>query len=481
MDTDSNHKKSAYHHKLFLFALLFSWSMIGFCLLFQYGRESQYKISQFDWRLQLFNTRMIEAIGDGKTPEEFIRNTALPYQDLRVSVINNKGTVVFDNTLDTLPATNHLSRPEIADAIHKGSGYTLRRHSRSNGENYFYSAMASNGCIVRTAVPYSSISVAEMLAVDRGFIWFMIIAGFAISVIGYFTTKKLGRNIKRLTDFAEQAEHGEKIDADYRFPNDELGEISSHIVRLYVKLQNAIAERDRQHAIALYEEQEKIRIKKELTNNINHELKTPVAAIQICLETLLHSDDLPKEKQQEFINRSYANCERLCVLLNDVATITRMEDGNEYIEKNDADLVDIISKVIADTPETEFTIQCNMPETAPIIGNKSILTSLFRNLIDNAIFYSGGNLVTIDVVGDMDNAGFWRVRVADNGSGVEEKHLPYLFESFYRVDKGRSRQLGGTGLGLAIVKNAVTIHGGTITVDNAPTGGLVFTFTLRRD
>jgi signal transduction histidine kinase len=106
---------------------------------------------------------------------------------------------------------------------------------------------------------------------------------------------------------------------------------------------------------------------------------------------------------------------------------------------------------------------------------------LFRNLIDNAIFYSGGNLVTIDVVGDMDNAGFWRVRVADNGSGVEEKHLPYLFESFYRVDKGRSRQLGGTGLGLAIVKNAVTIHGGTITVDNAPTGGLVFTFTLRRD
>jgi signal transduction histidine kinase len=473
--------KLAYHHKLFLMALLFSWSMIGFCLIFQYGRESNYKISQFDWKLQMFNSKMIEAFQDGKSPEEFLAETNdLPYPDTRVSIINDKGAIVFDNTLDQLPRTNHLKRPEIAEAIKNGTGYTLRRHSSSNGENYFYSAMAEDGYIVRTAVPYSSISVAEMLTVDREFIRFMVVAGLIISVLVLFATYRLGNNMKRLTNFAEQAEHGDKIDADTSFPNDELGEISSHIVRLFARLQDAVSERDKQHEKALHEEQEKIRIKKQLTNNINHELKTPVAAIQICLETLLQHDDLPKEKQREFLSRSFEHCERLRGLLNDVSMITRMEDGNEAIAKDMVDLAPIIRKMVSELPEdSNVTVNCNIPDEILLSGNITILTSLFQNLISNAMVYSGCDTITIDIDGGEN--GCWNVRFADNGCGVEPEHLPHLFERFYRVDKGRSRQLGGTGLGLAIVKNAVTIHGGTIAVDNAPTGGLVFTFTLRRD
>lgn len=111
-------------------------------------------------------------------------------------------------------------------------------------------------------------------------------------------------------------------------------------------------------------------------------------------------------------------------------------------------------------------------------GNYSMLTSIFRNLIDNAIAYSGCDEIRIKSMENM--ADRMVITVSDNGCGVSEEHLSRLFERFYRIDKGRSRAAGGTGLGLAIVKNAVLLHGGTITVHNRPTGGLLFTITFRK-
>ena len=128
---------------------------------------------------------------------------------------------------------------------------------------------------------------------------------------------------------------------------------------------------------------------------------------------------------------------------------------------------------------------CNqLPERVTVHGNRSLLYSVFRNLTDNAINYAGEN-TTITLRAELDEddsiAGLpqrWRFTFSDNGIGVSPEHLPRLFERFYRVDKGRSRKMGGTGLGLAIVKNAVLLHGGTISVDNNPNGGLCFHFTL---
>ena len=116
---------------------------------------------------------------------------------------------------------------------------------------------------------------------------------------------------------------------------------------------------------------------------------------------------------------------------------------------------------------------------SPITGNASLLESVFRNLIDNALAYSGANHIELKQK-DTDN-GYLSIVVADNGSGVAPEHLPHLFERFYRIDKGRSRQVGGTGLGLSIVRNAVAWHGGTITVENRREGGLAFTFTLKTE
>ena len=129
-------------------------------------------------------------------------------------------------------------------------------------------------------------------------------------------------------------------------------------------------------------------------------------------------------------------------------------------------------------PDSNMAINVEMPqgETA-VKGNASILQSVFRNLIDNAIAYSGGTEIDINVA---DIGEYISVTFSDNGVGVEDSHLPHLFERFYRIDKGRSRKLGGTGLGLSIVKNAVILHGGTIEAVNRRGGGLEFRFSIKK-
>lgn len=480
---DSKYKTVAYHHKLFAVLLLFSWILTGCCLLFQYRREVHFKAEQLNGRLQLFNLELIHALQNGATAGSFLSADKLPLPGMRISVIDRDGNVAFDNSLDTLPKSNHLTRPEIAEAIARGSGYTVRRHSQSDNENYFYSAMAADDIIVRAAVPYSSVTLGELLAADRHFIWFMLGITITLSVPAYFVTRKLGQTISRLNRFAQKAERGERIYADEAFPHDELGEISSHIIRLYAKMQNAVTESDRQHQLALHQEQEKIRIKKQLTNNINHELKTPVASIQVCLETVMSNPDMTDSQRNHFISKCYENAGRLKRLLDDVSTITRMDDGNHHIMMEQLNVKDILDEVIADeelpAQASGIKIDCDIPATAVISGNHEMIASVFRNLTNNAISYSGGTRIAIRLTGETETE--FHFEFSDNGSGVGEEHLPHLFERFYRIDKGRSRKLGGTGLGLSIVKNAIILHGGSITVSNRPEGGLQFDFTLPKE
>lgn len=468
-----------YHRRLFLWLLTYSWLMVLCFAAFQYHRERRFKAEELDCRLQAVNESLLGAIeGAGG----IVRPDVLPsIEGLRVSVIDFGGRVVYDNSLDTLPAKSHLEREEIAAAMKHGAGYTIRRHSASTGQTYFYSARRGAACVVRTAVPYS-VSLRVLLRADYGFLWFMIGITSAMSLLGYFATRRVGLHISRLNRFAERAERGERIFDTEPFPHDELGDISNHIVRLYARLQQAVADRDREHRIALHEEQEKIRIKKQLTNNISHELKTPVAAMRACLETLMTHSDLAPAKRDEFIARCYADSERLTRLLADVSLITRMEDGGGAIAKSGVDLREIVREVCDEfRPEAGsrgMEIVNTLSEALPMEGNASLLASVFRNLIGNALAYSGGSRIEIRCLAS--DAGMVALSVADDGCGVGEEHLPRLFERFYRVDKGRSRQAGGTGLGLSIVRNAVSWHGGDITVENRPGGGLMFRFTLKR-
>lgn len=466
-----------YHRRLFLGLVAYSLVMMGAMAVFQYHREREFRAEELDGQLQIINAQLIDRLGNDSVfdPSVIARET---FPGLRVSVIGTDGKIRYDNTLDSLPGTDHLDRPEIMQALTRGRGFTIRRHSSLNDQEYFYSAKRGDGFVVRTAVPYS-VSLGVLLKADYTFLWVMGGITLLMCAIGYFATRRLGENVTRLRDFSRRARKGERVFDTGSFPHDELGEISSDIVRLYARLQQAVADRDREHAAALVAQQEKNRIKRQLTNNINHELKTPVASILACIETVIDHPGMEAEVQRGFLERGYASARRLRRLLEDVSMVTRLEDGSSAIEKSDVCLRDVVAEVCDEfaplAAEHGITIDNGVTYDGPFAGNAMLLASVFRNLVDNAVAYSGGSVISLS---QTVTAGSLRLFVCDNGTGVDAGHLPRIFERFYRVDKGRSRRAGGTGLGLAIVKNAVLWHGGGITAANRQSGGLEFTITL---
>jgi len=447
--------------------LTLCWVLVGTFMLFQYQREKRFKTELLNTQLQMHNSRILDDLKRGDSMESVMKRIGTPLDGLRVTLIDKDGNVVYDNNDSTpFPTANHNNRPEVVESRRNGTGYTVERWSESDDADYFYSArLGDNGMVVRCAVPYGN-SLQSFLRADRTFLWIMAAMTLIVSLAGYFITRRISLSISRLNVFAEKARKGESIyDAD-AFPDDELGSIASNIVRLY-------AERDIQHKAALAQERDKIRLKKQLTNNINHELKTPVASILVCADLLTDHPEISAEKRAGFIGRIRAGALRLNSLLNDVATITRMDDGASLIRKEPLEIAEIVEE-IADEERlrTDMRIVSDIPPLT-VMANKTLIESIFRNLMDNAITYSGGTEITITA----DRNGNFTFR--DNGAGIPEEHLPHIFERFYRIDKGRSRAMGGTGLGLSIVRNAVAIHGGTITATND--SGLRFDFRLHGD
>ena len=244
---------------------------------------------------------------------------------------------------------------------------------------------------------------------------------------------------------------------------------------------------DNSFEISIFDNTERMRddlLKKQLTQNVAHELKTPVSGIRGYLETILSTPHLDEGKRNLFMERCYAQTRRLSDLLHDISMLNRMDESSDLFDRQNIDLATLVNDCIAESA-TQLEAKAMQIQTrgfaSPmnIDGNHSLLYSIFRNLIDNAISYAGENTrIMIDCY--LTDEKYYYISFADNGVGVEEAHLQRLFERFYRVDKGRSRKLGGTGLGLAIVKNAVIFHGGEIMAKNAQGGGLDILFTLRK-
>ena len=316
--------------------------------------------------------------------------------------------------------------------------------------------------------------------IDEGIFFAIIgVAGVSI-VIALLLAVRMSRNLRSLDRAVAAMENGADIESMPQFADDELGDIARHIIALYGRLREATNDIQREHDNALHEQQEKLRIKRQLTNNINKELKTPVAAIQGYLETMTTAKDMTEEERDAFIAKCYAHCQRLTQLLNDVSTITRLEDGSSRIERESVDLRALVDEIASDvallSDDKRMRVNVDLPAPMQVLGNSTLLMSILKNLTDNAIAYSGGRDIYIRCIDESPT--MYTISFADNGIGVDGDHINHIFERFYRIDKGRSRKLGGTGLGLSIVKNAVLFHGGDIKVANRKIGGLEFTFTL---
>ncbi len=223
------------------------------------------------------------------------------------------------------------------------------------------------------------------------------------------------------------------------------------------------------------------RLKQEMTGNIAHELRTPVTAIRGYLETL-SQQSLPAEKQRQFLEKAFGQSVVLSELIADMSLITRIEEAPQSFSMEPVAVTTLLEGLRDDLSEPliarEMKMEWNIWPTVSVLGNRNLLYSIFRNLTDNAIRYAGkGSSIRISIYNE-DNA-FYYFSYADNGVGIPgEEHLPRLFERFYRISEGRTRDTGGSGLGLSIVRNAVAFHRGSITAKNAPNGGLEFLFKL---
>ncbi len=225
------------------------------------------------------------------------------------------------------------------------------------------------------------------------------------------------------------------------------------------------------------------KLKQEMSNNITHELRTPVSSIRGYLETVLDCDGLSEERKHHFLKKARAQAERLTDLIRDVALITKTEEAPETLPAEDVDVAALARGVADDlAPGLDaagMKAEISLPQSLTIRGNYSLLYSVFRNLMENSIRYAGQG-TRVSVACYKETAEFCYFCYYDTGKGVPEEHLPRLFERFYRVTDGRTRDTGGTGLGLSIVRNAVQYHGGSVIVRNRCEGGLEFLFTLHK-
>ncbi len=341
---------------------------------------------------------------------------------IRVTVIDKHGNVIYDSNENLTEMSNHLSRKEVQEALKNGTGYDIKRRSDSNGEIYFYSAtyFPERAEIIRSAVQYS---VPLTASLERDYTFLYYTAGILLLVGG--------------------------------------------VLYFRVRLR--------------FSEQEKQRIKRQLTENAAHELKTPAATIHGYLETLVENPTLPEAKKKEFIDRCFSQSKRMTSLLADMSMLSQLDNTVFKRSTTMIDVVDILNQIADETmPQFEdrnLELRMSLPEHLPLQGDQAHIYSLFRNIFNNVLAYA--NEATYFEVKATQSYDSYTFMLIDNGVGVPYEHLPHLFERFYRLDKGRSRRLGGTGLGLAIVKNIAIQYGGSATASITPGGGLSIEIILK--
>ena len=413
-----------YTKLLLSYSVLFVVLMVSVAL-FQYGREKEFRREQLNTRLEAYNDIIYHNLGliEGDMFDMDSLLSLMPDTALRVSVIDREGRVIYDSSADIWVIENHLDREEIEESNRSEFGWAVRR-SATDGVEYYYFAQRFGEVYVRAALPHN-VSLIGALEANMEFLNFFAIALLVVMILLFVISDRLSESVKN----------------------------------------------------------SEVRTRRELTQNVAHELKTPVAAILGYMESLMANPDIDREKQSFFIERTYQQSRRLTSLLEDISMLNKMTDSKRLYEKEDVDVVGVVYDVIRDTADTAekrgVNVEMQLPPDVILHGNRSLLYSIFRNLLDNSIAYAGEGVTTKVILSHSDPQYHYFI-VRDNGVGVEAKHLNHLFERFYRVDKGRSRKLGGTGLGLAIVKNAVLFHKGQIKARLVPDGGLEFAFSLHR-
>lgn len=225
-------------------------------------------------------------------------------------------------------------------------------------------------------------------------------------------------------------------------------------------------------------------LKQEMTNNIAHELRTPVTSIRGYLETLQTMSEDDVERRNNFLERAYFQSIRLSELIQDIGMLTKIEEAADRFDLELVQMKPLLEELGSDMRsnflEKNVHYSVEVDEDVVIYGSRTLLYSIFRNLAENAVAYAGEK-IEVCVRCYMESGQTYYFEFFDTGTGVDEKHLVRMFERFYRINEGRTRNTGGSGLGLSIVKNAVLFHKGSIVAKNRSEGGLSFLLTFPKN
>lgn len=513
--------------------------------LLQYEREKQYHLDKLEEQLSIYTTTIANFIStidaDNEKLSQFIKY--LPDSTIRITVIDSSGKVNFDSEVSNPEVlSNHLDRPEILAASKNIEGDNLRQSS-STGKSYYYYALKGNGYFVRCAVPYT-LSIETVLETNRSFIYyyvsmFIIILTFIIYLshlysriqdsnkqlttekdkiyqhllitnegVAIFTSDKkeiisneyFSQYINtisssQLSNFSnifkiKEFDFINKYIDEHHVVNATTGKLPSKSFTINKNnktfIINVIIFNDNSFEISISDVTARIEqedLKKQLTQNIAHELKTPVSSIQGFMETIINNPSLPADKQRFFIERSYNQAIRLSNLVSDIALLNKIEGTATSLKQEPIAIRELFQSIIADVSlqieEKNVHISNMVKGQITVSGDRSLLYSAIRNLVDNSLLYAGNHFnITINCYREDETHYYFSYY--DTGIGIEESHFTRIFDRFYRIDEGRSRKVGGTGLGLSIVKNAITLHKGTISAKRHEGGGLEFIFTLAK-
>ena len=374
--------------------------------------------------------------------------------DLRITLISDDGNVIFESATDQ-PMENHLSRPEILQAMQSGVGKDIRDSQTMGYETYYYALLLPGGEILRVAQDAEtmwSIYDSSIPAIVLSCVALML----AAAVLSSLLTKALVQPVLNMTE-----------DLDHIQDN-------VHYRELVPFAESIHSDR------ILRENNEKMR--QEFTANVSHELKTPLTSISGYAE-LIETGIAKPADIPDFARKIHGEATRMIQLVNDILQLSHLDNVSETGSEPVMETVDLL-EVAKDCVERQkmnarhaYITLTYMGESALVEGNRQLLDELCQNLCDNAIRYNrpGGK---VQLVTTCSRDGHCSLTVADNGIGIPREAQASVFERFYRVDKSRSKATGGTGLGLAIVKHIARIHNARIKLESQVDKGTTITVTF---
>ncbi|MEZ7874763.1 MAG: HAMP domain-containing sensor histidine kinase [Bacteroidales bacterium] len=459
--------KLAYRYRVVAyFTLLLLSVTLSFALIYTH-RERVFKIELLKKEMvpyqRFIQFHLSKSIAAGRGISESMHDIEnLIPKKIRVTILSEDAWVLYDNLSDRDSITeSHLNRPELIEATSKGSGSALR-YSNTLKAQYLYHATKYPDFFIRTALEYNESVLPFVIRENRYMAFIIVVLILSVAAI-IFMTRRINKPVAALKEFMEAIQNGELDSKEIIFPNDDLGDVGEKIMKAFTQME------------------ENKKYKQELTQNVAHELKTPVTGIRGYLETMINQENMDPGQRKFFLERAYNQTLRLASIINDISILNKMEESPRAFHTEIVNIKRCVEEIKSDLSfkleERGIKMEITIPEELQIKGSYMLIYSLFKNLTDNSLEHAGENvsiLIECSLVTGKD--AFFRY--SDNGKGVPENQIEKIFERFYRVEKGRSRRSGGSGLGLSIVKNAVKMHNGDIKAENLPGGGILFSFSL---